>query len=642
MAYPDTGWSDKFSSPRGSGWRFLAFMLLLAAGVAYFQTQQVGGREQSLSYTAFVQDVKSGRVRTVTFRGDRISGVLAAKGGTQPKQSTATRFRTVMPPVSDPQLLQLLRDHDVTVRARSAQHSVWLLALVNFLPWLLLIGLAFFAMRRMQQGAAGQGGLFGIGRSPAKRFQRDASRVSFDDVAGLEGAKADLQEIVGYLREPQRYRKLGAKIPRGVLLMGPPGTGKTLLARAVAGEADVAFFSIGGSEFIQMFVGVGASRVRDMFENAKREAPSIIFIDELDAVGRTRGAGVGGGHDEREQTLNQILSEMDGFAPNETVLVIAATNRPDVLDPALMRPGRFDRKVALQLPDKRARRRILEVHTRKVPLAKEVDLSKVAAQTVGFAGADLENLVNEAALLAARARRDRVDMHTLGEARDKILLGSAGEIVLTDEQKELVAYHESGHALLAWLLPHADPLEKVTIIPRGHALGATSQMPDEDRYHLKESYLRDRIEVMLGGRVSEKLVYGEVTSGAEQDLKQATQLARRMVTQWGMSEKIGAVAFRRGEQHVFLGQELAQEKDYSERTAQTIDEEVRSLIGELEHNARRRLEANRARLDALAHALREHETLTAEQMREVLEMEPAAAAPSKLRDAQRLADHQRA
>jgi cell division protease FtsH len=461
--------------------------------------------------------------------------------------------------------------------------------------------------------------LFDFGKSRAKRFRQQDSDLSFDNVAGLENAKRDLYEIVGYLKDPQHYRKLGAKIPKGILLMGPPGTGKTLLAKAMAGEANVPFFSISGSEFIEMFVGVGASRVRDMFESARKEAPSIIFIDEIDSVGRARGTGLGGGHDEREQTLNQILGEMDGFDPHEAVVVLAATNRPDVLDAALLRPGRFDRKITLDLPDKKARRAILNIHAADVPLADDVDLDRIAALTVGFSGADLENLVNEAALLCGRENLETVDMESLLNARDKVVLGSKRELIIGDEEKNLVAHHEAGHALVASLLPTADPLDKVTIIPRGRSLGATEQIPEEEHYNLRQSYVHDRIAVMLGGRVAEQLVFGEVSSGAEEDLKQATRLARHMVTHWGMSEKIGPVAFRRGEEHIFLGREMTQQRDFSEHTAQIIDDEISNLLKDIERDITALLEQHRAQLESLASALLEKETLEAEEIQAILD-----------------------
>lgn len=473
-------------------------------------------------------------------------------------------------------------------------------------------------MRKGLGGIGGGDGIFDFGKSRAKRFRRSDSQLTFDDVAGLENAKRDMREIVGYLKDPERYRKLGAKIPKGILLMGPPGTGKTLMAKAVAGEANVPFFSISGSEFIEMFVGVGASRVRDMFASARKEAPSIIFIDEIDSVGRARGTGLGGGHDEREQTLNQILGEMDGFDPHEAVVVLAATNRPDVLDAALMRPGRFDRKITLDLPDKKARRAILDIHSADVPLSEDADLDRIAALTVGFSGADLENLVNEAALLCGRENRENVNMESLLNARDKVVLGGKRELIISDEEKTLVAYHEAGHALVASQLPSADPLDKVSIIPRGRALGVTEQIPEEEHYNLRKTYLHDRIGVMLGGRAAEQLMFGEVSSGAEDDLKQATRLARHMVTHWGMSEKIGPVAFRRGEEHIFLGREMTQQRDFSEHTAQVIDDEIGSLLKGIEQEIKTLLQQHRSQLESLAQALLEKETLEADEIQSIL------------------------
>ncbi|MEJ2345754.1 MAG: ATP-dependent zinc metalloprotease FtsH [Gammaproteobacteria bacterium] len=630
MPQPQPQKSPQHTLPPRGNWSLVMWLVIGLLLAFYWQNAHQTQELQTISYTQFKQDVSAGRVKQVTFMGDRITGVLepgkanANKSAKGTKASKAAHFTTVKPAITDPGLLPLLEKHRVTIRAKAAGRSWWVTVVVGLLPWLLLIGLFYWGMRRMQQ-AGPQGRLFGFGKSRAKRFEKSSSSVTFDDVAGLDNAKTDMREIIGYLREPERFRKLGAKIPKGVLLAGPPGTGKTLLAKAVAGEADAPFFSISASEFIEMFVGVGASRVRDMFESAKREAPAIIFIDELDAVGRARGTGIGGGHDEREQTLNQILSEMDGFTPSEAVVVMAATNRPDVLDPALMRPGRFDRKVTLELPERPARKQILQVHTRHVPLDDDVDLDTMAARTVGFSGADLENLVNEAALLAARERREKVSMQTMSTARDKILMGAERDTLLSEDEKRLIAFHEAGHAMLAWLLPHADPLDKVTIIPRGRALGVTEQTPDEDRHNLKESYLRDRIAVMLGGRVSEQMVFGEVTSGAEQDLKQATALARRMIGQWGMSDKLGPVAFRRGEQHIFLGQEMAQERDYSEHTAQIIDDEIRTLLEEIEAMARQLLQNNRQKLETVVDALLERETLEAHQLRELLREPPAGA-----------------
>jgi cell division protease FtsH len=518
-----------------------------------------------------------------------------------------------------------LEESGVTVNAEASDNSWWNVVLIVMLPWVLIFGYFMYARKKMQGkgggGMLGGGGLFSIGKSRAKRYRKSTSDVTFNDVAGLENAKQDLMEIIDYLKEPSKFAALGADIPKGVLLMGPPGTGKTLLSRATAGEAGVPFFSISGSEFIEMFVGVGASRVRDLFENAKKEAPAIIFIDEIDSVGRARGTGLGGGHDEREQTLNQILSEMDGFEKNQSVVVMAATNRPDVLDAALIRPGRFDRHITLELPQRNARQRIIEMHTRHVPIAADVRFEKLAAMTVGFSGADLKNLVNEAALLAGRKQRKQVESSDFEEARDKILLGAEREEKISDEEKRVVAYHEAGHALLAKLLPDTDPLQKVTIIPRGRALGVTEQIPASDRHNLRRGYLLNRIAVMLGGRAAEQLVFGDITNGAASDLKAVTTLARKMVCQWGMSEKLGPVMFRLGEEHIFLGREMAQQKDFSDETAHVIDEEIHRIVSEMERKSLETLKDNKSKLDALADALLEHETLDSEEVNRVLSAE---------------------
>ena len=602
-------------------WRYLAWFFVLVIFSWYFLNTENDG-QQTLSYSEFKISVVEDQVARVRLQGDHVAGEFhqPRTSSTDGDSKLSVRFVTTLPPVQDPELISLLDQHNVEIHAVSGETNWLTKALIGVLPWILIIGLFWYGTRRMQKslGGIGGAGLFDFGKSRAKRFRQSDSKLSFDDVAGLENAKRDLYEIVGYLKDPEHYRKLGAKIPRGILLMGPPGTGKTLLAKAVAGEAGVPFFSISGSEFIEMFVGVGASRVRDMFESARKEAPSIIFIDEIDSVGRARGTGLGGGHDEREQTLNQILGEMDGFDPHEAVVVLAATNRPDVLDAALLRPGRFDRKVTLDLPDKKARRAILDIHSADVPLANDVDLNRIAALTVGFSGADMENLINEAALLSGRENRETVNMETLLNARDKVVLGSKRELIIGDEEKNLVAHHEAGHALVASLLPTADPLDKVTIIPRGRSLGATEQIPEEEHYNLRQSYVRDRIGVMLGGRVAEQLVFGEVSSGAEEDLKQATRLARHMVTHWGMSEKLGPVAFRRGEEHIFLGREMTQQRDFSEHTAQIIDDEISNLLKHIEQDITALLEQHRAQLESLASALLEKETLEAEEIQEIL------------------------
>jgi cell division protease FtsH len=528
--------------------------------------------------------------------------------------------------VRDPDLLPLLENNAVRIRAETAEEPWFLRLLIYLLPWILIIGFFVYSSKKFQQRMGGRGGgIFGFGKSKARLYDRSADiDVSFKDVAGLANAKKELQEVVGFLKDPSKFTALGGELPHGLLLVGPPGVGKTLMARACAGEADVPFYSISGSEFIEMFVGVGASRVRDMFKKAKKEAPAIIFVDELDSIGRVRGTGVGGGHDEREQTLNQILNEMDGFTPRESVVVMAATNRPDVLDPALVRPGRFDRQIHLELPQKKARSEILEIHTREVPTAEDVDLENLAERTVGFSGADLKNLVNEAALLAARREKQEVTNEDFDRARDKIMMGIEREDVIHDEEKTVIAYHEAGHALMAELMPRADPLQKVSIIPRGRALGVTEQVPEEDRHNLQQSYLMDRLAVLLGGRAAEKVAFEDLSTGAADDLKNATQLARRMVCQWGMSDKLGPVTFKSGEPHPFLGRELSEPKDYSEATARIIDEEIRRIVVDAEKRTVETLTANRAKLEALAEQLAEEETLSKEEVDRILKQEATA------------------
>ena len=606
-------------------WRYVAWLIVLLA-FSWFWWAPTEQAFEELTYSQLKTEIREDHVNWVEFQGDRISGEFSqpgtAKGSSSQKMHN--RFISTRPPIDDPELISLLEKHGVEIRAISGD-SHWIArAIIGVVPWLLIIGLFWYATTRMQQRIGGMG-LFDFGKSRARRFRQTGSNPTFDDVAGLENAKLEMHEIVGYLKDPGRYRKLGAEIPRGILLMGPPGTGKTLLARAVAGEAQVPYFSISGSEFIEMFVGVGASRVRDMFASARKEAPSIIFIDEIDSVGRARGTGLGGGNDEREQTLNQILGEMDGFDPHEAVVVLAATNRPDVLDAALLRPGRSDRKITLDLPDRKARRAILGIHSAEVPLDKDADLDRIAALTVGFSGADLENLINEAALLSGRDDRDTVDMDALLGARDKVVLGGRREMIISDEEKSLVAYHESGHAVIASRLQHTDPLDKVSIIPRGRALGVTEQIPEEEHYNLRNSYLRDRIGVMLGGRAAEKLVFGEVSSGAEDDLKQATRLARLMISHWGMSERLGPVAFQRGEEHIFLGREMTQQRDFSEHTAQVIDDEICALLQDIEKQVAELLARDRATLDSLAAALLEKETLESDELDSILHHDEPAS-----------------
>jgi cell division protease FtsH len=595
--------------------RIIFIALIIWMIFNYFFNSFSGKNRMDLTYTGFKHLVKVDSIEQVTFTGNSIKGKFskAYLVLSNSKKDTARYdfFKTYKPPIDDPKLLNLLESRNVTVSAVEDNNSWWRVILISFLPFLLIIGFFVYMGSRIKGNMPGQmgGGIFGIGKSKAKKYRKTEEKTTFDDVAGLENAKKDLQEIVQYLKEPERFSALGAQIPKGILMMGAPGTGKTLLARATAGEANVSFFNISGSEFIEMFVGVGASRVRDMFETAKREAPSIIFIDEIDSIGRARGTGVGGGHDEREQTLNQILSEMDGFEPQQSVVVIAATNRPDVLDSALTRPGRFDRQIVMEMPHKAARREILKIHMRHVPVARDVNLDELAAGTVGFSGADLKNLVNEASLLAGRDKSQTVKSKHFELARDKILLGAEREEKIDDDEKKIIAVHEAGHALIAKLLPETDPLHKVTIIPRGRSLGVTEQQPETEQHNYNLKYLLSRVTVMLGGRSAEKVVLDQVSSGASSDLKQATSIVEKMVCQWGMSEKLGPVYFKRGEEHLFLGKEMAEAKNFSESTAEIIDEEIRRIIHEREKDAISIIEKNRKKLDAISDALLEHETL---------------------------------
>ncbi|MCG6973637.1 MAG: ATP-dependent zinc metalloprotease FtsH [Desulfobacterales bacterium] len=636
---------NKFTPPwqRNSfDWKTLLWVLVVWLLFIYM-FQGLGGSRASkkISYTQFKHEVLQNKVAEITMRGNEINGTYKQAKGSEKsekkdkpekprrsifsflrnKSSKAQHFQTIKPDLRDPELLQLLQKHKVIINAESQKSSTFWTIVFSFLPWILILVVFFYISKKMQERMMGGGrgkGIFGFGQSKAKLFDKKSITVTYDDVAGLDNAKKELQEVVEYLKNPTKFKNLGAELPRGILLVGPPGVGKTLMAQASAGEADVPFYSISGSEFIEMFVGVGASRVRDMFKKAKKDAPTIIFIDELDSIGRARGTGLGGGHDEREQTLNQILAEMDGFSTHEAVVVLAATNRPDVLDPALVRPGRFDRRITVDLPQKEARRKILKIHTRKVPLSDDVDLEILAERTVGLSGADLKNLVNEAALLAGRKNKDIVAAEDFDRARDKILMGIEREDVISDSEKKIIAYHEAGHALMAELLPDADPLQKVSIIPRGRALGATEQIPEEDRYNLKRGYLLSRIAIILGGRTAEKIVFNDVSTGAGDDLKKATQLARRMVCQWGMSEKLGPVTFRMGEQHPFLGRELTEPRDFSEYTARLIDEEVHRIITDMEKKSQETLLDHRGKLDALAEQLLRHETLNKEDVDEIL------------------------
>jgi cell division protease FtsH len=553
-------------------------------------------REPEIVFSEFLGSVERGDVREVVIQGQHIQG----------KYKNGEQFRTFAP--DDPELVKSLRAKGVKIAAKPEDESPWyLVLLISWLPMLLLVGVWIFFMRQVQVGG---GKAMSFGKSRAKLLTENQHRVTFSDVAGVDEAKDDLQEIIAFLKDPKKFTKLGGRIPKGCLLVGAPGTGKTLLARAIAGEAGVPFFNISGSDFVEMFVGVGASRVRDLFVQGKKKAPCIIFIDEIDAVGRHRGAGFGGGHDEREQTLNQLLVEMDGFESNEGVILIAATNRPDVLDPALLRPGRFDRHVVVPRPDIRGREGILQVHTRKVPLSTDVDVSVLARSTPGFTGADLENLVNEAALLAARNDKEKVDMLDLELAKDKVMMGAERRsMIISDEEKRTTAYHEAGHALVAKLLPGADPIHKVTIIPRGMALGLTQQLPMDEKYTYPREYLLNNLVILFGGRVAEELVLEQTTTGAGNDIEKATDLARRMVCEWGMSEKLGPMTFGKKEEEIFLGRDFTQKSDYSKSTAIEIDAEVRRIIQESYHRAKDLLNTNLRLLHKVAEKLLEQEVL---------------------------------
>jgi len=554
------------------------------------------GREPEIVFSDFMSAVDRGDIQEVVIQGHNIQG----------KYKNGERFRTFAP--TDPDLVKSLRERKVKIAAKPEEDSPWYMVfLLNWFPMLLLIGVWVFFMRQMQVGG---GKAMSFGKSRAKLLTENQHRVTFADVAGADEAKDDLQEIIAFLKDPKKFTKLGGRIPKGCLLVGPPGTGKTLMARAIAGEAGVPFFSISGSDFVEMFVGVGASRVRDLFVQGKKNAPCIIFIDEIDAVGRHRGAGLGGGHDEREQTLNQLLVEMDGFETNEGVILIAATNRPDVLDPALLRPGRFDRRVVVPRPDVKGREGILQVHTKRVPLGADVDVGVLARATPGFAGADLENLVNEAALLAARNNKEKVEMPDFELAKDKVMMGAERRsMIISDEEKRNTAYHEAGHALVAKLLPGADPIHKVTIIPRGMALGLTQQLPIDEKHTYGKEYLLNNLVILFGGRVAEELVLEHTTTGAGNDIEKATDLAHRMVCEWGMSEKLGPMTFGKKEEEIFLGRDFTQKVDYSESTAIEIDAEVRRIIQESYHKAKDLLRTNLRLLHKVAESLLEKEVL---------------------------------
>jgi cell division protease FtsH len=585
-------------------WVFVFACLVLLWQV--FEKSTGGGKDQEIAFSQFLQDAQQGQISDVTILGSEVHGHF---------KSDKSQFHVTLP-ANYPHIYDVLADNKVSVTVKDQQGSAWLSILIQFSPVIIIGALWFFMLRQMQSGG---NKALSFGKSRARLLSMQQKKITFKDVAGVDEAKEELKEIIEFLREAQKFQKLGGRIPKGVLLVGPPGTGKTLLARAVAGEANVPFFSISGSDFVEMFVGVGASRVRDLFEQGKKNAPCIIFIDEIDAVGRHRGAGLGGGHDEREQTLNQLLVEMDGFESNDGVILVAATNRPDVLDPALLRPGRFDRRVVVGRPDVRGREEVLRVHAKKVPLSDDVDLRVLARGTPGFSGADLANMVNEAALNAARANRKSVVMFDFEQAKDKVLMGAERKsMLLTDEEKRVTAYHEAGHALVAALRDHADPLHKVTIIPRGMALGVTMQLPEDDKHTVTKDYLETQLAILMGGRIAEEIFLKQMTTGAGNDIERASDLARKMVCEYGMS-RLGPLTFGKKEEQIFLGREIAQHRDFSEETARQIDAEVRNFVDEAYKVAYSVLDNNQEIMHRMAIALLERETIDANEIRMIIE-----------------------
>jgi cell division protease FtsH len=643
MAYMTEVKKEQDQSPHFNGLWWLVLLGLIIWNLTTFWPHNQ--TEAALTYSGFIDQVVQNHVANVVIQESQIQGeftdpqalpaedltipdVVATPTATDSGQSTDNAqpilydsFITVFPEsVGDPQLLPLLESHDVIIQAQTASTPWFVVLLSNGFPFLLMLVVLYWMGR---QAAQNQKGIFNFGQSKARQYEEHRVEVTFDDVAGADEAKRDLQEVVDFLRHPKKYHELGARIPRGVLLAGPPGTGKTLMARAVAGEAGVPFFSLSASEFVEMFVGVGASRVRDLFQRAKAASPSIVFIDELDAVGRRRGAGLGAVNDEREQTLNQLLVEMDGFDEHQELILMAASNRPDVLDPALLRPGRFDRRIVVNMPDRSGRQGILRIHTRHIPLAEDVDLDLLARTTTGFSGADLANLCNESALIAARNEHEKVSMTDFEEAVDKVLLGGVRPLLLDPNERRIVAFHEAGHALVAWYTPLADPVHKVTIIPRGRALGVTEQVPGEDHYNYSRGYLIARLAVMLGGRTSEELMIGEPTTGAENDLVEATRLARRMVTRWGMGS-LDAMAFVNDEEQPFLGYELARGQDFSEETAAHIDHDIQELLHERHTYVRELLKKRRNKLIELADTLLQEETIDQNELKNILGSRPLA------------------
>lgn len=611
---------------RGTGRSLILWAVIIIVALATWQAWGSMDHDTAdITYSEFVQQIERENIAEVTFTERAVEGELREPTSFSSNRQSGQifgKFQSRIPfPDVNYELINRLEQSGAKIVAKVEDN--YFSILISILPWVVLVLIWLFFLRQMQGAAGGPKGLFSFGKSKAKLLTDERPKVTFNDVAGAAEAKEELEEIIEFLKEPAKFQKLGGKIPKGALLLGPPGTGKTLLARAVAGEAGVPFFSMSGSDFVEMFVGVGASRVRDLFEQGKKNAPCIIFIDEIDAVGRHRGAGLGGGHDEREQTLNQLLVEMDGFESNEGVILIAATNRPDVLDPALLRPGRFDRQIVVGTPDVKGREGILRVHCRKIKMAEDVDLDVLARGTPGMSGADIANMVNEAALLASRKNRDSVSMVDFEEAKDKVMMGTARKsLVISDEEKEIIAYHEAGHALVAKHLPKADPLHKVTIIPRGMALGVTWSLPVDERHTHSKEYLEATLAVMMGGRVAELLVFNQLDTGAGNDLERSTKLARRMVCNWGMSDKLGPVTFGKADEHIFLGKEMAHAPDYSEATAVIIDQEIRYFVEAAETRAREILSKHIRQLHALAAALLEREVIDAREVEEIVRNTP--------------------
>jgi cell division protease FtsH len=592
---------------RPNGLALFFFFAMIALFIGYFYSKN-SSPVREIRYSDFINYLEQNQIESVVINDNTTMDIIP-KG--QPQQ-TVLRTRI---PYQDPNLLPSLREKGVNISGAASRLSPWRI-LIDLLPWVIGFGFIWYMFRNMPGGG---GKAFQFGKSKAKRYHDEGKKVSFADVAGQKDAKFELEEVVAFLKNPQKFTKMGARIPKGVLLVGMPGTGKTLMARSVAGEAGVAFFHMSGSDFVEMFVGVGASRVRDLFDQGRRSAPCIIFIDELDAVGRTRGAGYGGGHDEREQTLNQLLVEMDGFDSKDGVIILAATNRPDVLDPALLRPGRFDRQVVVAMPDIKEREAILQIHSAKIPMGKDVDLSRVARATPGMSGADIANLVNEAALHAARKDKPEVEMHDFEDARDKVLMGVArSTLVVSEKERRMTAIHEAGHALLHYFLKNADPLHKVTIVPHGRALGMALSLPEEDSYSRTRGWIEDRIAICYGGWIAEKLIFNETTTGTKQDIQQATDMARHMVCEWGMAEEMGPVAYGQEEEPIFLGKEIARHKDYSEETAKRIDKAVKEILDASRGQAERIIHEQKTGLEALADALLSRETLVDDEVRQIL------------------------